>query len=250
MCVRGGEWLTDDKGALASLPLRTALPAANKDSSASEYLLSTRRLSSDPDIKATTIQPPVLTLPEDQQAAVTTQPEVQSSQQCSSFPLTLDSTHVHLHHFAPSAAALPLHCPPPPPPAQPPSYAQSLAKSHFCHSDALSEPPAYTSATVVTQPPRATWTSVSTGSSTVANGQPTQVLRRIQSSAPSTSSFGAVSSIPSATHIYSQKLSRPTSTSQGKLIILHFLFWINSPSMSSHLRFVMNHVSDQEEQLQ
>lgn len=245
MCVRGGEWLTDDKGALASLPLWTALPVASKDSSVSEYSLSTRRLSSDPDIKATTIQPPVLTSPEDQQAAAATQPEVPSSQQRSSFPLTLDSTYIHLHHFTPTATALPLHCPPPPPPAQPPSYAQSLAKSHFCHSDTLSEPPAYTSATVVTQPPRAMWTSVSTASSTVANGQPTQVLRRISS----TSSSGAISSIASATHIYSQKLSKPTSTSQGKLIILHFVFffWINSASMSSHLYFVINHVSDQEE---
>lgn len=193
---------------------------ANKDSSISKYSLSTRKIGSDPDIKASASQPFVRTLPEDQQAAVATQPEVQSSQHCSSFPVTLDSTHIQLQHCPPASMTLPLHCPPPPPPPQPPSYAQSLAKSHFCHSEPLSEPPAYTSAIVVTQPPRAMWTSVSTGSNTVCSGQPTQALRRIQSSTSSTSSSGAASSIPSATHIYSQKLSRPTTTSQGKLTIL------------------------------
>uniref|UniRef100_A0A4W6EYC7 Tubulin--tyrosine ligase-like protein 5 n=1 Tax=Lates calcarifer TaxID=8187 RepID=A0A4W6EYC7_LATCA len=119
-------------------------------------------------------------------------------------------------HCSPAPTSLPLHCPPPPPP-QPPSYAQSLAKSQFCHSETLSDPPAYTSAPVVTQPPRAMWTAVSTGSNTVATGQPTQVLRRNQSFTSSTSGSGAASSIPSATHIYSQKLSRPTSAGQGKL---------------------------------
>uniref|UniRef100_A0A8C4EIS9 Tubulin--tyrosine ligase-like protein 5 n=1 Tax=Dicentrarchus labrax TaxID=13489 RepID=A0A8C4EIS9_DICLA len=130
------------------------------------------------------------------------------------FPMTLDCTNIHLQHCSPAPTSLPLHCPPPPPPPQPPSYAQSLAKSHFCHSEPLSDPPAYTSAVVVTQPPRAMWTAVSSGSSTVSTGQPTQVLRRIQSFTSSTSSSGAASSIPSATHIYTQKLSRPTSAGQ------------------------------------
>ncbi len=224
MCVRAEEWLADDKGALASFLLWTALPVAKKDSSASESSLSTGKVSSDPDIKATESQPSVRTLSEDQQTAVRsgkTQPEVQASQHCSSFPVTIDCTHIHLQHCSPAPASLPLHCPPPPPPPQPPSYAQSLAKSQFCYPETLSDPPAYTSAVVVTQPPRAMWTAVSTGSNTVSTGQPTQVLRRIQSFTSSTFSSGAASSIPSATHIYSQKLSRPTSAGQGKLAILH-----------------------------
>ncbi|XP_035530578.1 tubulin polyglutamylase TTLL5 isoform X2 [Morone saxatilis] len=193
------------------------LPVAKKDSSTSESSLSTGKVSSDPDIKATESQPSVRSLLEDQLTVVRTgktQPEVQSSQHCSSFPMTLDCTNIHLQHCSPTLTSLPLHCPPPPPPPQPPSYAQSLAKSHFCHSEPLSDPPAYTSAVVVTQPPRAMWTAVSSGSSTVSTGQPTQVLRRIQSFTSSTSSSGAASSIPSATHIYTQKLSRPTSAGQ------------------------------------
>lgn len=193
------------------------LPVAKKDSSASESSLSTGKVSSDPDIKAVESQPSVRILPEDQQAAVRTgktQPEVQASQHCSGFPVTLDCPHIHPQHSSPAPASLPLHCPPPPPPPQPPSYAQSLAKSHFCHSEPLSEPPAYTSAVMVTQPARAMWTAVSSGSNSVPTGQQSQVLRRIQSFTLSTSSSGAASSIPSATHIYSQKLSRPTSAGQ------------------------------------
>ncbi|KAF1374937.1 hypothetical protein PFLUV_G00234220 [Perca fluviatilis] len=192
------------------------LPVAKEDSSASESSLSTGKVSSDPDIKATESQPFVRT--EDRQAAARTakiQPEVQASQHCSSFPVTLDSTHIHLQHCCPVPTSLPLHCPPPPPPPlQPPSYAQSLAKSQFCHSETFSDPPAYAPALVVTQTPRAMWTAVSTSSNTVCTGQPTQVLKRIQSFTSSTSSSGAASSIPSATHIYSQKLSRPTSAGQ------------------------------------
>uniref|UniRef100_A0AAQ5XP26 Tubulin--tyrosine ligase-like protein 5 n=1 Tax=Amphiprion ocellaris TaxID=80972 RepID=A0AAQ5XP26_AMPOC len=107
-------------------------------------------------------------------------------------------------HCSPAPASLPLHCPPPPPPPHPPSYAQSLAKSYFCHSETLSDPPAYTSAPVITQPQREMGTATSTGST----GTSTQVLRRIHSF---TLSHPSASSIPSATHIYSQKLSRPTS---------------------------------------
>ncbi|KAI3367215.1 hypothetical protein L3Q82_008269 [Scortum barcoo] len=193
------------------------LPVAKKDSSASESSLSTGKVSSDPDIKAAESQPSVRALSDDQQAVVRsgkTQPEIQSSQHCSSFPVTLDCTHIHLQHCSPTAISLPLHCPPPPPPPQPPSYTQSLAKSQFCHPETLSDPPAYTSTVVVTQPPRAMWTAVSAGSNTISTGQPTQVLRRIQSFTSSTASSGGASSIPSATHIYSQKLSRPTSAGQ------------------------------------
>ncbi|KAM9341326.1 tubulin polyglutamylase TTLL5 [Symphorus nematophorus] len=193
-----------------------SLPVAKKDSSASESSLSTGKVSSVPDIKAAESQPSVHASPEDQQAAVRaakTQLEIQASQHCSSFPVTLDCKNIHLQHGSPALTSLPLHCPPPPPPPQPPSYAQSLAKSQFCQSETLPDPPAYTSAVVVTQPPRAMWT-VSTGSNTIANGQPSQVLRRIQSFTSATPSSGAPSSIPSASHIYSQKLSRPTSAGQ------------------------------------
>ncbi|KAG7237241.1 hypothetical protein INR49_032574 [Caranx melampygus] len=193
------------------------LPVAKEDSSASESSLSTGKVSSDPDIKAAESQPPVRALSEEQQATVgtgKTQPDVQASQHCSSFPVTLDCTHINVQHCSPAPASLPLHCPPPPPPPQPPSYAQSLAKSQYCHSEALFDPPVYTSAPVVTQPSRTIRTAVSSGFNTISTGQPTQVLRRIQSFTSSTSSPGAPSSIPNATQIYSQKLSRPTSAGQ------------------------------------
>ncbi|XP_072222230.1 tubulin polyglutamylase TTLL5 isoform X2 [Leuresthes tenuis] len=187
------------------------LPVAKEDSSASESSLSTGKLSSDPDIKATESQSSVL--PAEQQAEATTgktQPDVQSSQHASGFPLTLDCTHIHLQHCSHDPASVPLHCPPPPPPPQPPSYAQSLAKSHFYHSENHSDPPAYTSVPVITQPPRVMWTATPTGSTSASN----QVLRRIKSFTMYTSSSGKASSVPSATQIYSQKLSRPTSAGQ------------------------------------
>ena len=194
---------------------------AKEDSSTSESSLSTGKVSSDPDIKAAESQPSVRALSEEQQAAVgagKARPDVQASQHYSGFPVTLDCTHVHVQHCSPAPASLPLHCPPPPPPPapQPPSYAQSLAKSQFCHPETLFNLPAYTSVPMVTQPPRVTWTAVSAGSNTVSTAQPSQELRRIQSYATSTSGSGAASSVQSATHIYSQKLSRPTSAGQGK----------------------------------
>ncbi|XP_029350376.1 tubulin polyglutamylase TTLL5 isoform X2 [Echeneis naucrates] len=204
------------------------LPVAKEDSSASESSLSTGKVSSDPDIKAAESQPSVCALSEEQQAVAgngKTQPDVQASQHCSSFPVSLDCTHIRLQHCLPAPASLPLHCPPPPPPPQPPSYAQSLAKSQFCHAEILCNPPAYTSAPVVTQPLRALRTAVSTGSNTDSSGQTTQVLRRIQSFTLSTSSSGATSSIPNAAQIYSQKLSRPTSAGQ-----------VNRKSSSSKLK--------------
>ncbi|XP_055362017.1 tubulin polyglutamylase TTLL5 isoform X3 [Betta splendens] len=190
------------------------LPVARDDSSASESSLSTGKVSSDPDVKATETQPSFRMLPKDQQAVIRTgksQPQIQASQHCSGFPVTLDCTNIHLQHCLSTPASLPLHCPPPPPP-QPPSYVQSLTKSHFCHSETLSDPPAYTSGPVVQQPPRL-WT-VSTGFNTISTGQPAQMLRRVQSFTSTTSASGAPSSMPSATHIYSQKLSRPTSAGQ------------------------------------
>ncbi|XP_034530715.1 tubulin polyglutamylase TTLL5 isoform X1 [Notolabrus celidotus] len=203
-------------GDSGNCPFPNTLPVAREDSSASESSLSTGKVSSDPDIKVSESQPSVCALPEEQATVRTskTQPEVQASQHCSSFPLTLDCSRIYHQHCSSASSSLPLHCPPPPPPLQPPSYAQSLTKSQFCHSEDLSEPPAYASAVMVTQPPRAVWTAASSGSNPISTGQPTQVLRRIQSFTSSTASSGAASSLPSATHIYSQKLSRPTSAGQ------------------------------------
>lgn len=210
---------------------------AKEDSSASESSLSTGKVSSDPDIKAAESQPPVRALSEEQQATVgsgKTQPDVQASQHCSSFPVTLDCTHINVQHCSPAPASLPLHCPPPPPPPQPPSYAQSLAKSQYCHSEALFDPPAYVSDPVVTQPSRTIRTAVSSGFNTISSGQPTQVLRRIQSFTSSPSSSAAPSSIPNATQIYSQKLSRPTSAGQGKNRSL-LTSLLSAPLLCSHI---------------
>lgn len=201
------------------------------DPRASESSLSTGKVSRDSDVRATESQTSVSMMPSDQQADVTAgkpQPDVQSSQHSSSFPLTLGCTRAHLQHCSPATAFIPLHCPPPPPP-QPPSYAQSLAKSHFCHSDTHSDPPAYTSAPVITQPPKAIQTATATAANTVTSGQSGQVLRRIQSFAPSTFSSGATASIPAITHIYSQKLSRPTSAGQGNLSAPRALFKTKFP---------------------
>lgn len=191
---------------------------ARHDSSASESSLSAGRVSGDPDVKAAETRPS-FRASKDQQALIRTgrtQPQIQASQHHSAFPVTLDCASVHPQHCLSAPASLPLHCPPPPPPPQPPSYVQSLTKSHFCHSEPLSDPPAYTSGPVVQQPARTLW-SVSTGFNTVSTGQPAQMLRRVQSFTSTTSASGAPSSIPSATHIYSQKLSRPTSAGQGKV---------------------------------
>ncbi|KAK5614427.1 hypothetical protein CRENBAI_024340 [Crenichthys baileyi] len=191
------------------------LPVTRDDSGASESSLSAGKVCSDPDIMPIVTRTSVLF--SDQQAEVTaskTQPDVQSSQHCSSFPLTLDCPYIHLQHCSPAPTSIPLHCPPPPPPLQPPSYAQSLAKSHFCHSETLSDPPAYTSAPVITQPPNVIWTATSTSSNTASAGPPSQALRRIQSLTTSTSNCKTTFAIPSAMHIYSQKLPRPTSAGQ------------------------------------
>jgi len=187
---------------------------AKEDSSASESSLSTGKFSSDPDIKVTERQPPVRT--EDQPAAARSgqiQPEVKAFQHFSGFPATLDRTHIPLQHDCPAPRSLPLHCPPPPPPLQPPSYAQSLAKSQFCLSETLCDPPAYAPTLMVTQPPKSTLTS--TGSNTACAGTSTHVLRRIQSFTTSSQTPGAATSL-----IYSQKLSRPTSAGQGEITFL------------------------------
>ncbi|KAM8833594.1 tubulin polyglutamylase TTLL5 isoform 1-T2 [Synchiropus picturatus] len=94
----------------------------------------------------------------------------------------------------------------PHPHPQPPSYAQSLAKSQFCHTENQSHLPAYSAS----QPPaKAVYTAVPTLNKVCA-GQTTQTLRWI----PSTSNAGAITSINDARHVYSQKLCRPTSAGQ------------------------------------
>ncbi|KAM3871354.1 tubulin polyglutamylase TTLL5 [Diretmus argenteus] len=193
------------------------LPVAKEDSSASESSLSAAKVSTGPDPKATRGQPSVHTLTADQQAVVRTgkaQPGVQASQHCSSFPTALDCTHIHLQHCSPPPGSLPLHCPPPPPPSQPKLKSQRYSAPQ---SERLPQPPAYTMASVVTQPPKVMWATFSPGPNTVPAPQPPQVLRRIQSftSTSSTSDSAAASSMPSAMHIYSQKLSRPTSAGQA-----------------------------------
>ncbi|MED6264080.1 hypothetical protein CHARACLAT_010948, partial [Characodon lateralis] len=160
------------------------LPVTKDDSRASESSISAGKVCSDPNIKPTGTRMSVLF--SDQQA----------------------------EHCSPAPTSIPLHCPPPPPPPQPPSYAQSLAKSHFCHLETLSDPPAYTSAPVITQPPNVIWTATSTSSNTASAGPPSQALRRIQSLTTSTSNCKTTFAIPSAMHIYSQKLPRPTSAGQ------------------------------------
>ncbi|XP_028293835.1 tubulin polyglutamylase TTLL5 isoform X2 [Gouania willdenowi] len=171
--------------------------AAKEDSSASESSLSTR--------KVTELHPSGCMFTQKQWPEVRTvpnQPDIQASQHGTNFPLTLDCTRLRLH----PAASIPLHCPPPPPPPthppQPPSYAQSLAKSQFHLSETVCDPPAYTSTPVITQ--------TQTGTSKTA-AQTNQVFRKIQSFTSSTLSSGKPSSIPSARLIYSQKLCRPTS---------------------------------------
>uniref|UniRef100_A0A8C5G5E7 Tubulin--tyrosine ligase-like protein 5 n=1 Tax=Gouania willdenowi TaxID=441366 RepID=A0A8C5G5E7_GOUWI len=205
-------------GALASVLLPTAHVAAKEDSSASESSLSTR--------KVTELHPSGCMFTQKQWPEVRTvpnQPDIQASQHGTNFPLTLDCTRLRLH----PAASIPLHCPPPPPPPthppQPPSYAQSLAKSQFHLSETVCDPPAYTSTPVITQ--------TQTGTSKTA-AQTNQVFRKIQSFTSSTLSSGKPSSIPSARLIYSQKLCRPTSAGKGKPSHL------NASCSSSEIQFV------------
>ncbi|KAM4625521.1 tubulin polyglutamylase TTLL5 [Polymixia lowei] len=200
------------------------LPLAREGFSASEPSLSTAQISTDPDPKTTRDQPSLRTLSADQQGGVRTgktRPEIQASQHSSTFPSALDGTHVHPQRCSPSPDSLPLRCPPPPPPSQPPSYTQTMARSQLCpppQREPPPLPPASASASAVPQPPRAIWAAVSSGSGAAPIPQPPQVLRRIQSftSAPSATSAAAAaaSSMPSAVHIYSQKLSRPSSAGQ------------------------------------
>lgn len=218
MCVRVEEWQTDDNRTLASFLIRTALPTAKEDSNASQSSLCAGKLNCDPNIKAGEKQSSVSGISADQQLEATrekTQPAVQSSHHSSDFPLNLDSDHICFQNYSSATASAPLYCPPPPAPRQPPSYMQSLAKSQLCQSEAFPAPPGYPSPTVIPQPPRVAWAYPSTDSTAAKVATP--ALRRIHSFTMSASRFGAAASIPGATHIYNQKLSRPTSAGQGSL---------------------------------
>uniref|UniRef100_A0A8C7PSP0 Tubulin--tyrosine ligase-like protein 5 n=1 Tax=Oncorhynchus mykiss TaxID=8022 RepID=A0A8C7PSP0_ONCMY len=123
--------------------------------------------------------------------------------------------------------SLPLHCPPPPPPSQPPSYDQS----HFrLHSPRQPETPPQPQAsvfsstsTLVPQPPRVIWAAARSGPTTVSAPPVSQVLRQVQSFTSTSSAAAASSSMPGAIHIYSQKISRPTSAGQGKPLMDNIL---------------------------
>uniref|UniRef100_A0A3B3U0M8 Tubulin--tyrosine ligase-like protein 5 n=2 Tax=Poecilia latipinna TaxID=48699 RepID=A0A3B3U0M8_9TELE len=192
------------------------LPVTKEDSRASESSLSAGKVCSDPNVKYSETQ--LLVLHSDQQAEVTaskTQPDVRSSQHCSGFSPSSDCANIHPQHCSPTTKSIPLHCPPPPPPPQPPSYAQSLAKSNFCHSETLSDPPAYTSAPVITQPPKVNRTPASTASNGASAVPPSQALRKIQSVTTPTTNSKTTFAVLSAMPIYSQTFSRPTSAHQG-----------------------------------
>lgn len=186
------EWLTGDKGALDYFFFWTALTVSKEDSSSSESTPSTGKVSGETDSKATESQPAVC-LSEGQLTGfghAKIHPQVHSSKRYSGVPATSDFPHINQQSCSISPSSLPRHRPPPPPlPPQPPSYAQSLAKSQFRQTETPG--PVYTP-------------------------HPTQLLRRIPSSTALSSSSGAASSVTSAFHIYSQKLSRPTSAGQGK----------------------------------
>ncbi|XP_008398492.1 tubulin polyglutamylase TTLL5 isoform X3 [Poecilia reticulata] len=204
---------TQDSGSRAN---SKTLSVTKEDSRASESSLSAGKVCSDPNVKSSETQ--LLVLRSDQQAEVTaskTQPDVRSSQHCSGFSPSSDCANIHPQRCSPTTKSIPLHCPPPPPPPQPPSYAQSLAKSNFCHSETLSDPPAYTSAPVITQPPKVNRTPASTTSNGASAVPPSQALRKIQSATTPTTNSKTTFAVPSAIPLYSQTFSRPTSAHQG-----------------------------------
>uniref|UniRef100_A0A8C7PTL5 Tubulin--tyrosine ligase-like protein 5 n=1 Tax=Oncorhynchus mykiss TaxID=8022 RepID=A0A8C7PTL5_ONCMY len=198
------------------------LPMAKEGSSASESSTSEVKNSTD---QASVVQPTADQPTGEQPAAAlrsSKQPEVQASQHSSSFPAALDCGHIHLQHYSHPQnppQSLPLHCPPPPPPSQPPSYDQS----HFrLHSPRQPETPPQPQAsvfsstsTLVPQPPRVIWAAARSGPTTVSAPPVSQVLRQVQSFTSTSSAAAASSSMPGAIHIYSQKISRPTSAGQA-----------------------------------
>ncbi|XP_068509142.1 tubulin polyglutamylase TTLL5 isoform X2 [Syngnathus scovelli] len=166
------------------------LPVSKDDSNLSESTPSAGKISVDINGKASESQASVC-LSEGQLTGfghAKIHPQVQ---RCSNFPVTSDIGQIHQQSSPITSSSRP-RFPPLPLPPQPPSYAQSLAKSQSRQSDSLSDSSVYTP-------------------SPVSTGQPTQVLWRIPSSTSVPSSSRSASSITSAVHIYNQKLSRPTS---------------------------------------
>ncbi|CDQ91997.1 unnamed protein product [Oncorhynchus mykiss] len=123
-----------------------------------------------------------------------------------SFPAALDCGHIHLQHYPhPQNPPLPLHCP------------HCCPQSHL-HSPHQPQAPPHPQAFVLHPGPPVP--SGHMGSSypfptTVSAPLVSQVLRQVQFFT-STSTAAALSSIPGSIHVYSQKLSRPTSADQGK----------------------------------
>ncbi|XP_070972911.1 tubulin polyglutamylase TTLL5 isoform X2 [Oncorhynchus clarkii lewisi] len=198
------------------------LPMAKEGSSASESSTSEVRNSTD---QASVVQPTADQPTGEQPAAAlrsSKQPEVQASQHSSSFPAALDCGHIHLQHYSHPQnppQSLPLHCPPPPPPSQLPSYDQSHFRLHSPRQPETHPQPQASvfssTSTLVPQPPRVIWAAARSGPTTVSAPPVSQVLRQVQSFTSTSSAAAASSSMPGAIHIYSQKISRPTSAGQA-----------------------------------
>uniref|UniRef100_A0A4W5KL88 Tubulin--tyrosine ligase-like protein 5 n=1 Tax=Hucho hucho TaxID=62062 RepID=A0A4W5KL88_9TELE len=211
-------------GEPATTENQKTLPVAKDSSSASASESSTSEVRNSTD-QACVVQPTADQPTVKQPAAAlrsSKQPEVQASQHSSSFPAALDCGHIHLQHSSHPQnppQSLPLHCPPPPPPSHPPTHAQSQFR---LHSPRQPETPPQPQASVfslasarVPQPPRVIWAAARPGPTTVSAPPVSQVLRQVQSFTSSPSAAAASSSMPGAIHIYSQKLSRPTSAGQA-----------------------------------
>ncbi|CAB1335183.1 unnamed protein product [Coregonus sp. 'balchen'] len=98
---------------------------------------------------------------------------------------------------------------------EPSSYVQSRLHSPR-QPEAPPQPQAFvfsSVSTLVPQPPRVIWAAARPGPTTVSAPPVSQVLRQVQSftSTSSSSTAAALSSMPEDIHVYSQKLSRPTS---------------------------------------
>uniref|UniRef100_A0AAY4C418 Tubulin--tyrosine ligase-like protein 5 n=1 Tax=Denticeps clupeoides TaxID=299321 RepID=A0AAY4C418_9TELE len=127
------------------------------------------------------------------------QPRLLASQHSSSYPAALDCYHIHLQHCCPAEQPYPQPPPYPPPPApvrnDPQIPAPSLPVSGH-------------------QGARVMWAS---GQPAASNLLPTtEASQRPRSFTNSAMAAVTTSSIPSAVHIYSQKLAQPPSAGQGK----------------------------------
>uniref|UniRef100_A0AAY4C423 Tubulin--tyrosine ligase-like protein 5 n=1 Tax=Denticeps clupeoides TaxID=299321 RepID=A0AAY4C423_9TELE len=133
------------------------------------------------------------------------QPRLLASQHSSSYPAALDCYHIHLQHCCPAEQPYPQPPPYPPPPApvrnDPQIPAPSLPVSGH-------------------QGARVMWAS---GQPAASNLLPTtEASQRPRSFTNSAMAAVTTSSIPSAVHIYSQKLAQPPSAGQGKRLQQNF----------------------------